>query len=407
MFARSLVFFALLAAVSPALALADANVVVLGIRSVEGDDEIANDVTEQLRGAARAVDGWTISNAAVSMAQMSLAHGCDEADAACLAEIAKGLQADRVIYGTVHRTSANDDYDYALNLNLFDASTGAIVRSIDDTIPRGATNFQALAASADRWIARLSSTSTGGTIEIQANVIDAEVQVNGQAVGATRDGGLRLENLQPGKYRIEIRKEGYAPHVSTVTVAEGADTSIAAVLSALTVPSTAITGGEEPEVSHGHHLAWLGWTMIGVSAASLAGFGVSLAVIEGVNNDALYTRYRDAVAAGNERVIAMNKPEDVVKDVCYSANQGFNYGLSKSQTKQVADKCSTADTFEVLQWVFLSTAIVTGGVGTYLVLSADHGSHDEHAGARKKSTSFALRPAFGPRSAALNASLRF
>ena len=403
MFARVLLLLSLLATASPVFA--EANVVVLGIRSVEGDDDVANDVTEQLRAAARSVEGWTISNAAVSMAQMSLAHGCDEADAACLAEIAKGLKADRVIYGTVHRTSARDDYDYALNLNLFDAESGSIVRSVDDTVLHSSTDFQSLAAHADKLIARLSSTASGGTIEIMANVVDAEVHINGQAVGATKEGGLRLEGLQAGKYRIEIRKDGYAPHVSTVAVADGVDTSIAAVLSAMPAGPNPGTG-DEPPAAHGHHLAWLGWSLVGLSAASLVGLGVSLAVIEGVNNDPLYGRYRDAVAKGNAEVIRDNMPEDVVKDVCDAARHDARYTLTAKETSQVASKCSTADTFEVLQWVFLGTSVVAGGVGTYLVLSADGAHHEDSTGIRHR-PAFALRPSFGPRSARLDATLRF
>jgi hypothetical protein len=89
MYAR-LVLCCLLLAV-PARVFAEASVVVLGIRSVEGDDDVANDLTEQLRGAARGMEGWSVSSTAVSVAQMSLAHGCEELDAACLTEIAQGL----------------------------------------------------------------------------------------------------------------------------------------------------------------------------------------------------------------------------------------------------------------------------------------------------------------------------
>jgi hypothetical protein len=401
MIARLVLVLSLLATLaSPALA--ESAVVVLGIRSVEGDDDVANDITEQLRSAARGIEGWNVSNTAVSMAQMSLAHGCDEIDAACLAEIAKGLGADRIIYGTLRRTSAREDYDYALNLNLFAAETREIMRSVDDTIPRTQVDFQSLSARADKLVARLASTATGGAIEIQANVPDAEVTVNGQSVGITRDGALRMEGLQPGRYHVVISREGYIAHDSTVSVVEGADTSIAAVLSIIGGSGSTPEPEEAPDT--GHHLGWLGWTLIGVSAASLVGVGVSIGVIEGINNDKLYTKYRDAVAEGNARVMK-DHPEDVVKDVCKAAKAGSEYSLSQAEVKSVADKCSTADTFEVLQWVFAGTAIAAGAVGTYLVLTASDGGGDgEHA---KRDTSLALQPVFGPRGAMLNATLRF
>ncbi|HMI92112.1 MAG TPA: PEGA domain-containing protein, partial [Polyangiales bacterium] len=216
---------------SASTALADAKVLVLGMRSVEGDDELANALTDQLRGAARQVEGWEVSQTAVSMAQMGLAHGCDEIDAACLADISKGLQVDRIIFGTIRRTSARADHAFAVMLSLFDAQTGEIARQIDDTIAPGQTDAQALAGHAQRLLERVRSVSTGGAISIQANVVDAEVTINGQPVGQTRDGALRLEGLEPGLYRVQIAKSGYTTHMSTVAVGEGADTSLAAVLS--------------------------------------------------------------------------------------------------------------------------------------------------------------------------------
>jgi hypothetical protein len=409
MFARSVLCSLLLLAAAAATARADTSVVVLGLRSIEGDDDVANDLTGQLRSSARAIEGWTVSSAAVSMAQMSLAHGCDDIDAACLSEIAKGLRADKVIYGTIRRTSAHDDYAFAINLNLFDATTGSISRSVDDTLVRGQTDFQALAPRAEKLLARLSSNTAGGGIEIQANVADAEVTINGQQVGTTHEGALKLAGLQPGRYRIEIRKGGYAPHVSTVSVTEGEDTSIAAVLSLAggQAPIGAIETDTGVRPANGHHLAWLGWTLIGVGVVSLGGMGASLGVIDGINNSPLYLRYRDAVARGNKRAEADNSPQDIVKDVCKAADAGNGYGtFTDAKLKDVQSKCHTAATFEVLQWVFLGTAVVSGAIGTYLVLSADSGEPGPAEHARLRRT-FTLQPSVGPRSAEVSATLRF
>jgi hypothetical protein len=409
---RKLCFCTLLLLAASSQVRADAHVVVvLGLRSVEGDDAVANDVTEQLRSAAKAIDGWTVSNAAVSMAQMSLAHGCEEIDAACLTDIAKGLHADEVIYGTIRRTSARDDYAFALELYLFDAGTGSIARQVDDTLPRTQTGFQALAARADKLLARLSSQNAGGGIEIQANVADAEVHINGQQVGTTHDGSLRLAGLQPGRYRIELRKQGYVPHVSTISVVEGQDTSIAAVLSpAGTAPMGAIETDTSFRPSQGHHLAWLGWTLIGLSAASVIGTAVSFVVIDDINTSPLYRRYKDAVARGNKMAMMSNLPQDVESDACQAAYDGNTYStFTKSKLSDVQHSCRTASTFEVLQWVFLGTAIASGAAGTYLVLTADHGEHTAHEHeeeARLRPRLFVL-PSVGPGSAHLSATLRF
>src|SRR5688500_11051901 len=108
---RSLVsalFVLLFALLCGAEAAAQSNVVVLGVRSVEGDDDVAHDLTTALREAAEEITEWSVSPTAVSMAQMALAHGCEEVDVACLADIAKGLSADLLVYGTLRRNSARE-----------------------------------------------------------------------------------------------------------------------------------------------------------------------------------------------------------------------------------------------------------------------------------------------------------
>jgi hypothetical protein len=392
---------------SASTALADAKVLVLGMRSVEGDDELANALTDQLRGAARQVAGWAVSQTAVSMAQMGLAHGCDEIDAACLADISKGLQVDRIIFGTIRRTSARADHAYAVMLSLFDGQTGEIARQIDDTIAPDQTDAQALAGHAQRMLERLLSVESGGAISIQANVADADVTINGQPVGQTRDGALRLEGLEPGLYRVQISKAGFATHMSTVAVSEGADTSMAAVLT----QDGAATAAQKPyeddtldahDGKRGSDLSWLGWTLVGVGGASLAGAVVSMAVVNDVNDDPLYEDYRDAVARGNDRVRMQNNPQEVVDDVCDAAELGLDYGFSAGNLQKVNDLCSKGATFEVLQWVFLGTAVAAGGVGTYLLLTS--GSEPSEPKAAAKLT---LQPRWSPGRASLSATLRF
>jgi len=406
MLARLLLVVGLCMSAAPALA--DAKVLVLGMRSVEGDDELANALTDQLRGAARQVGGWAVSQTAVSMAQMGLAHGCDEIDAACLADISKGLQVDRIIFGTIRRTSARADHAYAVLLSLFDAQTGEIARQIDDTIAPDQTEAQALAGHAQRLLERLLSVSTGGAISIQANVADAEVTINGQPVGQTRDGALRLEGLQPGLYRVQIAKSGYATHMSTVAVGEGADTSLAAVLSQDGAPTPASPKAYEDDSfdahdgARGKDLSWLGWTLVGVSGASLIGAVASMAIISDVNDDPLYEDYRDAVARGNDRVRMANRPQEVEDDVCEAAEIGLDYGFSAPNLQKVNDLCSKGATFEVLQWVFLGTAVAAGGAGAYLLLTSNSEPAEPSPAAK-----LTLQPRWSPGRGSLSATLRF
>jgi hypothetical protein len=382
-------------------AFAQSSVVVLGIRSVEGDDDVANTLTDKLRESARAVTDWAVSDAAVSMAQMSLAHGCDELDAACLSDIAKALQASRVLYGTMQRTSARADYSYALTLSLFDAESGAIARSVDDTIPQADSTPEAMAPHAAKLIERLASTETGGSITIQANLASATVLINDQPVGETQEGALRLTGLEPGQYKIVIRSDGYADHVSTVTVSEGADTSLAAVLS----PSGA-TSGSSYDGGGGHQLQWLGWTLLGVSAASAIGFVTSVIVVGNVNDDPLFKSYKDMVARYNEAFEMAGQRDRVEPDSCEAAEKGLAYDLSEDKYQEVVDLCQTGGTFEVLQYVFGIGAVVTGAAGAVVLLTAGEGESEAAAGAHKQPR-LALQPSVSPNHAYMSATLRF
>ena len=111
---------------APALASARETVVILGIHSLDGDDELARNITGALRFRARQVDDWQISEREVTFAQMSLAYGCDPPESACLTEIAEALEADHLIFGDVRRTSTGDQYDYALDISFFTRSNGQI-----------------------------------------------------------------------------------------------------------------------------------------------------------------------------------------------------------------------------------------------------------------------------------------
>src|SRR5690606_22646690 len=112
-----------------AQAQSGASLVVLGIRSVEGDDEFTRNLTGALRHAASQVAGWDVSDREVTLAQMALAHGCDDPDPPCMAAIADSLEIQRVLYGDVRRTSAGDSFDFSINLHLFNGETDQIEHS--------------------------------------------------------------------------------------------------------------------------------------------------------------------------------------------------------------------------------------------------------------------------------------
>ncbi|MDH5673767.1 MAG: carboxypeptidase-like regulatory domain-containing protein [Myxococcales bacterium] len=384
-------------------ASAQSTLVVLGLRSVEGDDDVARSVTDQVRAAAADLPDVEVSSTTVSMSQMGLAHGCEEIDAVCLSKIAEGLEADRIIYGTIRRTSARAAYDYGISLSLYDAGDGVISRTVDDTIARSEAAGAALAERLKKLIRRLGSSSTGGSIEVQVNVADAEVRVNDEVVGTARDGVLRLEGLQQGQYRVSVSHAGYASHVSTVTVLEGSEAQVSAVLVESAAEEFSPDAAPVLDEGGGHRLQWLGWTLIGVGGLSLAAALVSAVVVRNIDDDPLLNAYRQEVDLGNRRALMTGAA--VYDDVCDAAHDGLPYSLEHKDVAEVADMCSTSATLEVLQWVFLGTGLAAGGAGVALVLTG--ASDSDSAAAAASAPRFALLPTVGPGQARLTATLQF
>ena len=54
-----------------------ASVTVLGVRSLDGDDQLERRVSHALRNGVQRIEGYRVSDREISLAQMSLAHGCE------------------------------------------------------------------------------------------------------------------------------------------------------------------------------------------------------------------------------------------------------------------------------------------------------------------------------------------
>jgi PEGA domain len=381
----------------------DAMTVVLGLRSVEGDDEFANAMTEALRTSAQKVSGWKVAERGPSMSQMSLAHGCDDIDAPCLSEIAKGLQADRLLFGTVRRTAAQpkNKYDYEVSVSIFNASTRTIGATGTATVSRAEAKAKKLDSRAEPIIAKLAASDTGsGTLSVQVNVANAEVNVDNQVVGTTRDKSLVLEGLKEGEHTLRITAIGHLTHEQKILIASGQRTEIKVSLEPVpeptpeTAPVAALAPSEEE--GGGSNLSWLGYTLIGVGAASLAGWGVSMYLVNDTNKDRTFVTYKSAFPRTTD-------------DVCDLADSNDTAGgrVSAAQLSDVKSLCSRGRTFNLLQWVFLGAGVLTASVGTFIVVSESGSSEEEVANARRRTQALTFTPEVGRGTLALHTQLRF
>ena len=389
---------------TPLVRAEDSSVVVLGLRSLEGDDEFANSMTDALRDAARAVRGWRVLERAVSMAQMTLAHNCEEINVGCLSEIARGLQADRIVFGTVRRTAGRSKFDYEVTASLFNNTTHSTVGTETQTVARGdAKSSRMLASQAQFIMSHLAaSDASSGRLSVEVNVLAAEVHMDGQLVGQTQDGKLNMESLAPGEHTLEVTAPGHDAHKEVLHVSGGEQSTVVVTLTrARQEPEVAATSPDSipfdaPPQPERSSLAWLGYTLIGVGAASALGWGASMYMIEfQYNRDLTYQEYK-------------NNYKFMRGDACDLALRGENAGglLSPTDLADFQSRCRSGRTFQTLQWVFLGAAVVTGGLGAYVLIS-ELGHSDGARAARKPAPRLTFDPLIERRSVALQATLRF
>lgn len=347
---------------------AQASVSVLGLTSLEGDDEFARNFTGALRHAATQVDGWTVSDRDVALTQMELTHDCSGSDAACMVEIAGTLGSSRVIYGTIQRAPIGTRYEFQVTLFLFNAETGEVEERITENVPSSDTDIDALRTPARNMVRALSAATSPGVVRV-TGASDLEVRIDGAVVGRTDAGGTYLSDaLPPGEHVVRL---GDAEE--TVTVAGGE-----------TLAAFAILEGSGGGGGGGSVLPFVGIGLMGVGAAALIVSFWSMGEIDSVNNSAAHEAFRQRVGA---------MPGVTANDDSCAFADAIGY-----------TGCSYGSTMEILQYVMLATGVVAVGAGAALLvigLGEDSGTSDT-AGVRLR-----LSPSLSPERAYLGATLEF
>jgi len=222
---------ALLSAFSPARVQAQTEmpVIVLGLRSMDGDDEFARSLSGVLRHAASQVRGWAVSPRDVSLAQMLIANGCDDADVNCLGQIARGLHMQGVVFGTVRRSAPSGEYTFDVALGLYNSSTNSIDRNVNESLPRTRIDVDDLRAPARRYALMLSGQPAEGSLLVRAPDPNAQVTLDGQVIPGT-GGQWIVSNLSSGSHHLQVTALGRVPFTTDVNVVMGEQTTVSAPL---------------------------------------------------------------------------------------------------------------------------------------------------------------------------------
>jgi hypothetical protein len=381
-------------------ARADSAVTVLGVRSLDGEDQLERRLSHALRNSARGIEGYRVSDREVSLAQLSLAHGCEDVDAPCLKEIASTLAADRLIYGNVVRSGDK----LRITVFNFDAQTGQIDASAEKTVLAAQLVDPTVSEIMTGLTQRLSGkrANGAGTLRITGNRPGAHVAVDGDPSGVLDENGeLSISQLAEGSHTVLVEtSDGRDRRELTVEVRADTTTTLRALLTqplpqVSPADAAATTSTPQQDLARKKYLKRVfGWTSVGIAAGLAVATIYTWVRIGNISEDKALLRY-----AGYYPESGPGSTKDACKEAArdHLASTGITDRQRLADENRAGDLCKEADRLETLQWVFAGGTLAFAGVGTWLLWS----------GYKQEPMTLSLRPRFGVQTASLHATLRF
>ena len=344
----------------------------------------AEALTVALKRAVSRADGWSLGKGDFSLEVMVAAFGCPEPpDATCLRKIEGKTQTKKFIWGTMEK--AGDEV--VVHLRLWDGS------------PKTETKLQYssnLTDASDEALLKIAENAFGELVGLAPGklVVLAKtpgmLSIDGKAPTPLEGNEMEL-SLPEGEHDVRLEAEGYEPLARTVKVTSG-DT--VEVEMNLVKKGTAAAGpkppveDEEPEEPTGSNRKLYGYIGLGAGAVFLGGGVFSALQVNSVNNDNGFDAYRSGLAPN--------------QDVCDEADRGTVVSGAPSPNS-IADKCSSASTFQTMQFVFFGLGAVATGAGLYFLLTGD----DDPAQDSARSKTPRVRTAIGPQGGLIDVSMSF
>jgi hypothetical protein len=132
-----------------------------------------------------------------------------------------------------------------------------------------------------------------------------------------------------------------------------------------------------------------GYALLGGAVLSTGLSVFSFVEIDRAQSNDTFERYR--------RSVGQLRPS--VRDVCDEAAGGQSYGLGSADFAKVKSSCTTGRTFEVLQYVFIGSAVISSGLSAFLLFGPQQ--------VKVGDSQVTLRPNVGKHGGSLDARFRF
>lgn len=173
------------------------SVSVLGFLG-DGADEQAEALSSAIRLRFKSVGGYTAVEPPQPLGLMVVGFRCPpKPDAACLEKIAKNINADRMLWGTMSRGKGT----VTVEVHYYDHGKDTVAQETYSDNLKDAQD-PALEKIARKILTQLLGLSTG-TVQVQAADYECGVGVDGSRAGQLEKGNLTLE-LPPGKHTVEL-----------------------------------------------------------------------------------------------------------------------------------------------------------------------------------------------------------
>ncbi|WP_437778753.1 hypothetical protein [Sorangium sp. So ce1097] len=346
-------------------------ITVIAVRTDDAYDQ-ADALTRALRSAIKSSAGWSVGEGDFSLEVLTLSLQCeDRPDEACQTRIADHIKSDRYLWGMLRKSDTNVEGD----LHLW--TRGKPVSSVPVKYSANLTegNDESLRKIAGDAIAALTGGPPQGSLRVRTGAAEASVLIDGKPVGRVQN-GEGVFTVTAGPHKVLVQSTGFLDSEASVVV--------------LPVATTDIALSQMPAESSQTNWKRVGG-FIGLGAGAVFGtVGIISSVqVATIQSDARYDAYRGLF--GTE-----------VEDVCAPEQRESVRGLagSEGRTADAGVKlCERADTFMALQYVFYPLAVISAGLGAYLLVTSDG-----RAGER---TGWTVQPSVGLGAGALDLTYRW
>ncbi|WP_437926622.1 hypothetical protein WMF37_47785 [Sorangium sp. So ce291] len=318
-------------------------ITVIAVRTDDAYDQ-ADALTKALRSAIKSTQGWSVGEGDFSLEVLTLSLQCEDVpDAACQSRIADHLKSDRYLWGVLKKNDVN--VEGALHLWTRGKPEASVPVKYSANLTEA--NDEPLRKIAADALATLTGGPPMGALRVRTGAAQASVLIDGKPAGNVQR-GEGIFKVTAGPHRVLVKSTGFLDAEASVV--------------ALPIATTDIALSQMPSESPSSNWKRVGG-FIGLGAG--AAFGtvavISSVQVASIQADAKYEAYRGLFDTG-------------VKDVCAPAQRESVLGKVGNDGRTAdagIELCERADTFMTLQYVFYPLAVISAGLGAYLLVTSD------------------------------------